>query len=56
MVPTNLLDNLQSAAPTAKDVVSQIWTDVMEAQDNLPQAKIFQEHYTNSNCGNEVVY
>jgi hypothetical protein len=56
MVPTNLPDNLQSAAPTAEDVVSQIRTDVMEAQDNLLQAKIFQEHYANSNRGDEVVY
>jgi hypothetical protein len=30
--------------------------DVMEAQDNLLQAKIFQEHYANSTCGVEFVY
>jgi hypothetical protein len=56
MVPTDLPDNLRSAAPTAEDVISQIRTDVMEAQDNLLQAKIFQEHYANSNCADKFVY
>jgi hypothetical protein len=56
MVLTNLPDNLQSTAPTTEDVISQIRTNVMEAQDNLLQAKIFQEHYANSNCGNEFIY
>jgi len=28
----------------------------MEAQDNLFQAKIFQEHYVNNTRGQEVVY
>jgi len=49
-------DNLWFAAPTAEDVVSKISTDVMEAQDNLLQAKIFQKHYANSNCGDEFIY
>jgi hypothetical protein len=56
MVPTDLPDNLWSAAPTTEDIVSQIRTDVMEAQDNLLQVKIFQEHYANSTRGNEFVY
>jgi len=56
MVPTNLPDDLRSAAPTAEDVVSQIQTDIMEAQDNLLQEKIFQEHYTNLDHGDEFVY
>ena len=37
MAPTNLPDNVWSAAPNAEDVVSQIQTDVMEAQDCLKQ-------------------
>jgi hypothetical protein len=56
IVPTNLPDNLRSAASNAEDVASLIQTDVMEAQDNLLQAKIFQEHYANSNRGEEFVY
>ena len=56
MVPTDLPDDLRSAAPTAEDVISQIRTDVMEAQDNLLQAKIFQEHYTNLDRGDKFVY
>jgi hypothetical protein len=38
------------AASKAEDFISQIQTDVLTAQDNLLQAKIFQEHYTNMNC------
>ena len=37
MVPTNLPDNVWSAAPNAEDVVSQIQMDVMEAQDCFKQ-------------------
>jgi hypothetical protein len=37
-------------------VIACINTDVMEAQDNLLQSKVFQEHYANSNRGAEFVY
>jgi hypothetical protein len=28
----------------------------MEAQDNLLQAKVFQEHYANTHCRQDIVY
>jgi hypothetical protein len=55
-MPTELPDELRSAASSAENLISQIHTDVMEAQDNLLQAKVFQEHYANSNRGAEFVY
>jgi len=48
IVPAKLPDDLRSAASRAEDLINQICTDVMEAQDNLFQAKNFQEHYVNS--------
>jgi hypothetical protein len=56
IIPTVLPDTLRSAASNVEDVISQIQTDVFEAQDNLLRAKIFQEHYANSHRGVEVVY
>jgi hypothetical protein len=44
------------AASSAESVIAHINTDVMEAQDNLLQSKVFQEHYANSNRGAEFVY
>jgi len=55
MVPIDLPNNLWSAATTAEDVMAQIRTDVMEAQDNLLHMKIFQEHYANSMWGDKFV-
>jgi hypothetical protein len=56
IVPTDLPDTVQAAASSAESVISRINTDVMEAQDNLLQLKIFQEHYANSNHGAEFTY
>jgi hypothetical protein len=53
LVPTALPDELRSAA---ESVITQIQIDVMEAQDNLLQAKVFQQHYANANRGVEFVY
>jgi hypothetical protein len=51
IVPADLPDDLRSAASRAEDLINQISTDVMEAKDNLLQAKIFQEHCANSDRG-----
>jgi hypothetical protein len=56
LVPTELPEDLRSAASKAEEMISQIQTDVLEAQDNLLQAKIFQEHYANMNRGKEFVF
>jgi hypothetical protein len=55
-VPTELPDDLCTAASKAEDLISQIQTDVLEAQDNLLQAKVFQEHYANVDRGKEFIY
>jgi hypothetical protein len=56
MVPTDLPDTVHAAASSAESVITCVNTDVMEAQDNLLELKIFQEHYANSNRGSEFVY
>jgi len=56
IVPTNLPDTVWAAASSAESVIARMNTDVMEAQDNLLQSKIFQEHYANSNRGAEFTY
>jgi hypothetical protein len=56
IVPTELLEDLRTAASRVEDLISQIQTDVLEARDNLLQAKILQEHYANMDCGKEFVY
>jgi hypothetical protein len=56
IVPTDLPDTVRAAASSAESVIAQINTDMMEAQDNLLQSKIFQEHYANSNRDAEFTY
>ena len=56
IVPTNLPVAIRFTASAAESVITRINTDVKEAQDNLFQLKIFQEHYANSNRGSEFVY
>jgi hypothetical protein len=57
LMPTALLDELHSASSTAKTDIALIQTDMMEAQDNLLQAKFFQKHYAhNANHGTKFVY
>jgi hypothetical protein len=56
IVPSELPDDLRSAAVRTEELITQIRTDVMEAQDNLLQAKIFQEHFANTNRGEEFIY
>jgi len=56
IVPTELPDNICAAASSVESVISRINIDVLEAQDNLLQAKIFQQHYANSHHGSEFIY
>jgi hypothetical protein len=56
MVPTKLPDELHLGASSADYVISQIRNNVLEAQDNLLQAKVSQEHYANSHHGAKFVY
>src|SRR6267154_945564 len=56
LVPAELPTDVRSAGSAAESVITQINTDVKEAQDNLFQSKVFQEHYANSNSGAEFVY
>jgi hypothetical protein len=44
------------ATSSAESVIAHVNTDILEAQDNLLESKIFQEHYANSNHGLEFVY
>src|ERR1700690_150793 len=43
-------------AVRTEELITQVRTDIMEAQDNLLQAKIFQEHFANTNRGEEFIY
>jgi hypothetical protein len=56
IVPSEPPDDLRSAAVRTEELITQIRTDVMEAQDNLLQAKIFQEQFANTNRGEEFIY
>ena len=56
IVPSELPDDLRLAAVRTKELITHIRTDVMEAQDNLLPAKIFQEHFANTNRREEFVY
>ena len=56
IVPADLPEDFRSAALVAEDLITQIRTNVMEAKDNLFQAKISQEHHVNTHCGDEFVY
>ena len=40
----------------ARDLIVQIHTDVVEAKDNLLQAKVFQTHYANFNRSPEIPF
>ena len=40
----------------AKNLITQLETDVNEAKDNLLQAKIFQTHYANQNRSPEIPF
>jgi hypothetical protein len=58
IVPTSLaeLHDIIAPADLAQNIALHLETDVMDAKDNLLNAKITQAHYANEQCGLEDTY
>ena len=55
IVLTSLPDDLHSAGSTAENVITHLANDIVDAKDNLLQAKTIQVVYANRSWGHEVM-
>ena len=58
IIPDSLTEPISASSESirAQIVIDQLQTDVVEAKDNLLQAKVFQTHYANLNRSPEIPF